>query len=152
MGEDAPGLSLPEGCNPIATDAQVDAPNPLLWRDQTHAVGQPFHDVHAEVCWLVFFIAVSQRNDSRAPTAAAGTTGKHADRMNELVVRVCFPMWRVTTAPNHNARTILAPSRFCFHRPRAGHAQADRGPHPLAGLYQPHGVAQAHLLPHGADP
>src|SRR3989442_12396171 len=126
MGEDAPGLSLPEGCNPIATDAQVDAPNPLLWRDQTHAVGQPFHDVHAGVCWLVFFIAVSQRNDSRSPTAAAGTTGKHADRMNELVVRVCFPMWRFASAGNDNARTILAHSWFRLHRRREVHQQRYR--------------------------
>src|SRR3989442_12987272 len=121
MGEDAPGLSLPEGCNPIATDAQVDAPNPLLWRDQTHAVGQPFHDVHAEVCWLVFFIAVSQRNDSRAPTAAAGTTGKHADRMNELVVRVCFPMWRFASARDDHTRKDLSHSRFSPPPHRAGH-------------------------------
>ena len=76
MGEDAPGLSLPEGCNPIATDAQVDAPNHLLWRDQTHAVGQPFHDVHAEVLGIIRLVPVAQGPDAlrsvyvRAPAGA----------------------------------------------------------------------------------
>src|SRR5437870_9716596 len=116
MRTSTPDLSFPKEGSAIATEVQTDAVDHFLWRDQMHAAGQALHDVQAQVFCLVFFIAITERNNARAPAAAVSATRKRADRVDELVMRVGFPMWRFPSAGNDNARTPAAQSWFRLHR------------------------------------
>src|SRR6266566_9183322 len=106
MGKGAPGLRLPEASSSIAAEVEVDTVDHFLWRDQMHTVGQAIDDIHASMFWPVLFIAITQGNTARAPATAVGATRKRANGVDELVVRVGFPMRRFASACNDNARTI----------------------------------------------
>lgn len=99
-----------------AAEVQFDPANHLVGRDHVHAPGKILHDVYTELFGQIVGVAVSKRNGPGLPASAVVAAAQGADGMDELVVRVGFPMRRLAASGYHHAWPILRHPGRHFHR------------------------------------
>src|SRR5208282_892833 len=111
--------SFPLGAGKILEDAtpeiKLDPANDLRRCDQAHAMRKPIVNIHAQVAGPVAAVAVPQPHGPVPPAAAIGATTQSPIRMNELVVRIGFPVGRFTPAGQDDTGTILCVEAFGVH-------------------------------------
>jgi hypothetical protein len=73
-------------------------------------------DINAQVLRTIPLVPISQSDSPISPTASVGAARQCANSMNELMVRIGFPMGWLAASCNYDARTIWWPATFCFHR------------------------------------
>ena len=97
--------------------------------DQLHAAGEAQvgaggDGVEAQVV-VVFGVAIADRLAARFPAAAVGTKRKRADRAEELVMRIRFPMSRFAAAGDDDARAMARPAGPRGDGGREAHGERD---------------------------
>ena len=76
--------------------------------------GKRADDVHAAVLGQILLVAVAERHDARFPAAAPFAAAERAGAMNELMMRIGFPVRRLAAAGDDDARAVLRPARPAF--------------------------------------
>jgi hypothetical protein len=123
-----------------------DSPDDVGRLDHRHAPGQAGHHVQAKLFRPILFIAVTQWNRPGTPASARGTTGEAAYGVDELVVRVGFPLGRLASTGHDHARARLGPVWSRRHRRREVHQTGHWAEHAFGVMDQVDELAQGGLL------
>src|ERR1700689_5341514 len=92
--------------------------------------------VDTEITPLILLVAIAKRNGAGFPAAAVIAATEGADGMDELMMRVGFPMRRLTTSGDHDAGPIFRRVRRHFHGGGQMHGQTHRPQHALRVINQ----------------
>jgi len=107
-----------------------------------HAAGKFVRYVQAEILRPVPSITVTQRLDAIPPAAALGATSQGSIGVNELVVRVGFPVGRFTGTRNYDAGPGLPQRAPALHGGGQVHQRGHAAKHTLGVVNQPHQFPQ----------
>src|SRR5437867_8250230 len=138
-------LPLREEGAGATVEVKFYASNDLFRRDHVHTPGQAADDIQAKAFRSIFVITITERNDSRPPAPALSATGKRADRVDELVMRISFPVGRFSSARDHNAGAILGCAWFSLDGCRQVHVQRHRTQNSLRVIDQENQLPQIRL-------
>ena len=88
-----------------------------------------------------------QRNGSSPPTAAIGATGELSNGVNELMMRIGFPLDGLASARDHHAGPVRWLSTFDLDCCRQVHGRGHAAKDSLGVVNQPNELAQVGLPP-----
>lgn len=72
-------------------------------------------DIDAKTVGIILCVTVAKRNGSRFPAASVVAAQECPISMDELVVWICFPLRRFSTAGNNDAGAIARLTRARLH-------------------------------------
>ena len=119
-----------------------DPGNHLLRSNHVHAARQILNDRYAEPVGVVAVITIAQRDSPRPPATAIRATGQLPHFVDELMIRVGFPMRRFTSSSDDDAGTAWRISRFGLDRRSQMHGGGDPAQHSLGMVNEPDELAQ----------
>ena len=120
-----------------SVEVRRDPSDDFVGGNHVHAPREAPDGVHAQCFRSIFFVAVPEWDGAGFPAAAIVATSERSNGVDDLMVRVCVPVRRLTSSRDNDGGPVLRHAFFRRHRRREMHEQAHRREYALRVVDEP---------------